>query len=53
LLAARPSCLYVTCPFIWSVVVRWLDGSFAFFCLALCVEKNANVPTKALALSCL
>jgi hypothetical protein len=31
-------------------VVHWLGGSFAFFCLDLCVGKNANVPPKALAL---
>jgi len=33
--------------------VRWLGSSFAFFCLALCVGKNANVLPKALAFSLL
>lgn len=35
--------------FLFSVsLVRWLGGSFAFFSLALRVEKNANVPPTAL-----
>jgi len=33
-----------------SVVVRWLGSSFAFFELALCVGKNANVLPKAWAI---
>jgi len=33
-----------------EVLVRWLGSSFAFFCLALCVGKNANVLSKALAI---
>jgi len=36
----------------WVVVVRWLGSSFAFFCLALCVGKNANVLPNALAQFC-
>jgi hypothetical protein len=30
-------------------VVRWQASSFAFFCLDLCVSKNANVLALALA----
>jgi hypothetical protein len=30
--------------------VRWLGSSFAFFCLAFALEKNANVLPNALAL---
>jgi hypothetical protein len=31
-------------------LVRWLGSSFAFFCLALALAKNANVLPKALAI---
>ena len=41
-------CRVVGCP-CCSVFVRWLGGSFAFFCLVLSVGKNANVPLSALA----
>jgi len=34
-----------------SVWVRWLGGSFGFFSVGLCVEKNTNVPQNALAYS--
>jgi len=30
-------------------LVRWLGGSFTFFCWACEFGKNANVPPKALA----
>ncbi len=43
MLAVRPSCLYVVCPFIWSVVVRLLGVSFAFFDWLCAIGKNANV----------
>jgi hypothetical protein len=33
-------------------LVRWLGSSFAFFCVGLCVGKNANVLPKALAIYC-
>src|SRR5690606_17336459 len=36
------------CHFV-SVLVRWLGGSFGFFSVGLCVEKNTNVPPNALA----
>jgi hypothetical protein len=32
-----------------SVLVRWLGSSFAFFCLAFALAKNANVLPNALA----
>jgi len=40
----------VVCLSIVSVsLVRWLGGSFGFFSVGLCVEKNTNVPPNALA----
>jgi hypothetical protein len=41
------SVVVVHCHFV-SVLVRWLGGSFVFFSFVLCVEKNTNVPPKAL-----
>jgi len=32
-----------------AVLVRWLGSSFAFFCLAFALAKNANVLPNALA----
>jgi hypothetical protein len=43
-------CRAVVCP-CYSVLVRWLGGSFAFFCLALALAKNANVLPNGLAIS--
>jgi hypothetical protein len=43
------SVVVVRCHFSQSVV-RWLGGSFAFFVLALCGCKKANVPPNALAI---
>jgi len=34
---------------VYGVLVRWLGSTFAFFCLALALAKNANVLPKALA----
>jgi hypothetical protein len=39
------ACLSIVC----SVLVRWFGGSFGFFSIGLCVEKNTNVPPNALA----
>jgi len=38
------------CPLFTVSLVRWLGSSFAFFCLAFALEKNANVLPNALAL---
>jgi len=38
------------CPLFAAVLVRWLGGSFGFFSVGLCVEKNSNVPPNALAI---
>jgi hypothetical protein len=35
---------------VYGVLVRWLGGSFAFFCLAFALAKNANVLPNALAI---
>ncbi len=52
LLCLRPS-FSVVCFVVISCrfVVRWLVGSLAFFVWDCGVGKNANVPTKALAIS--
>jgi uncharacterized membrane protein YphA (DoxX/SURF4 family) len=34
---------------VYGVFVRWLGSSFAFFCLAFALAKNANVLPNALA----
>jgi hypothetical protein len=33
---------------VYGVFVRWLGSSFAFFCLAFALAKNANVLPNAL-----
>jgi len=33
-----------------AILVRWLGGSLAFYCLAFALEKNANVLPNVLAL---
>jgi len=42
-------CRVVVCPF-WSVLVRWLGGSFAIFGFSVGLCEIANVPPNALAL---
>jgi len=39
------SVVVVRCHFV-SVLVRWLGGSFAVFCFALCDWKNCKCATK-------
>jgi len=51
LLQAGVLSVVVCLSIVYGVLVRLLGGSFGFFCLALCVWKNANVPPKAMAIS--
>ena len=41
------------CGHFGSVLVRWLGGSFAVFCLALCGWKNCKCATKCVGISIL
>jgi hypothetical protein len=43
------SVVFARCHFV-SILVRWLGGSFAVFCLALCGWKNCKCATKCISL---
>jgi hypothetical protein len=50
LLPAGVLSLVALLSIVYVVLVRWLGGSFGFFSVGLCVEKNTNVPPNALAI---